>query len=162
MTLQDQRTIKINFSVPEKYLPLVKAGKKMSFTTELSSQKYSATIKATEPGINAQSRTLQVQAIANNPGQKFMAGLSAKIYFATVGKDAKGMKLPTEALLPGSGGSSVFIIKKGTATSTPVSIGNRTETDAVITSGLNNGDSVIISNILRINDGMPVQALATK
>ncbi len=162
VSLQDQRTIKINFSVPEKYLPLVKAGKKMSFTTELSSQKYSATIKATEPGINAQSRTLQVQAIANNPGQKFMAGLSAKIYFATVGKDAKGMKLPTEALIPGSGGSSVFIIKKGAATSTPVSIGNRTETDAVITSGLNNGDSVIISNILRINDGMPVQALATK
>lgn len=162
VSLQNQSSIKINFSVPEKYLAQVKKGKKISFTTELSGQQYIATIKATEPAINAQDRSLQVQAITNNPGGKFRAGLSAKIYFSTVGKDAKGITLPTEALIPGGEGYSVFVIKNGAAKVTPVSIGNRTETEAIITSGLHNGDSVIVSNILRTGDGMPVQAVASR
>lgn len=162
VNLQDQRTIKINFSVPEKYLPQVQVGKKLNFTTELSDQQYTATIKATEPGINAQNRNLQVQAIADNPGGKFRAGLSAKIYFSTAGKEAKGITLPTEALIAGGEGYNVFVVKNGAAKSTPVSIGTRTETEAIITSGLRNGDSVIVSNILRTGDGMPVQVIASR
>jgi membrane fusion protein (multidrug efflux system) len=162
VSLQNQGSIKINFSVPEKYLPQVKVGKKISFTTELSDQQYSATIRATEPGVNAQNRSLQVQAIADNPGGKFRAGQSAKIYFRTAGKEAKAMTLPTEALIPGGQGYSVFVIKNGAAKSTPVSIGNRTETEAIITSGLTNGDSVIVSNILRAGEGMPVQVIASR
>lgn len=161
VSLQDQGTIKINFSIPEKHLSQIKVGKKIRFTTELSDQQYLATIRATEPGVNAQNRSLQVQAIAYNPGGKFRAGLSAKIYFPTAGKDAKGMKLPTEALIPGGQGYSVFVIENGAAKATPVTIGNRTETEAIITSGLSNGDSVIVSNILRAGDGMPVQVVAS-
>lgn len=162
VTLQDQHTIKINFSVPEKYLPQIKVGNKISFTTELSGQQYTATIKATEPGINAQSRSLQVQAITGNLRNQFSAGLSARINFSTSGKYAKGITLPTEALIPGVQGYTVFVIKNGTAKSTPVSIGNRTETEATITSGLNNGDSVIVSNILRVGDGTLVKAIASR
>ena len=162
VSLQDQGTIKINFSVPEKYLPMVKTGSKISFTTALSDQQQTATIHATEPGLNAQNRALKVQAIADNPDGKFRAGLSVKIHFQTSAKDAKTINLPTEALIPSGEGYSVFIVKNGLAKSTPVSIGNRTETAAIIVSGLNNGDSVIVSNLLRLGDGMPVQAVISK
>jgi membrane fusion protein, multidrug efflux system len=161
VSLQNQSMIKIDFSVPERYITLVKTGKKITFTTELSAQQYTASIKATEPEIDDQDRSLKVQAITENSGAKFRAGLSAKIYFSTIGKDAKGITLPTEALIPGAEGYSVFIIKNGTAKSTPVSVGNRTETRAIITAGLYNGDSVIVSNILRTGDGMPVHAVAS-
>ncbi|MCX2452010.1 efflux RND transporter periplasmic adaptor subunit [Pedobacter sp. PLR] len=162
VSLQDHGTIKINFSVPEKYLPLVKTGSKINFTTAVSDQQQSASIKATEPGLNAQNRALQVQAITANPGGKFRSGLSVKIHFSTSAKDAKAINLPTEALIPGEAGYSVFVVKNGSAKSMPVSIGNRTETVATIISGLNNGDSVIVSNLLRLGDGVPVQAAVSK
>jgi membrane fusion protein, multidrug efflux system len=160
--LQDQSTVKINFEVAEKYLPLVKTGSKINFSTALSEQLQTATIKATEAGLDAQNRTLKVQAIAANPGGQFRAGLSARIHFSTSAQNATAITLPTEALIPGSEGYRVFVLKNGAATAKPVSICNRTETSAIITGGLDNGDSVIVSNILRLGDGMPVQAVVSK
>jgi membrane fusion protein (multidrug efflux system) len=157
--LQDQSSIKINFSVPEKYLPLIQTGNKVRFTSELSDQEYSATINATEPGLDAQGRSLEVQAITNNSNGKFRAGLSAKVYFSVTQKGAKGIMIPTEALSPSDKGYAVFIIKNGVAKPVAVTISNRTETDAVITSGIKTGDSIIISNMLRIGDGTPVKAV---
>jgi membrane fusion protein (multidrug efflux system) len=160
--LQDQSSIKISFSVPEKYLPLIQMGDKVRFTAELSGQEYVATIKATEPGLDPRGRSLQVQALANNTGGQFRAGLSAKVYFNASDKGAKGILVPTEALAPGEKGYTVFIIKNGVAIPAEVTISKRTETDAVITSGIATGDSIIVSNMLRLGDGMPVKAVVSK
>ena len=160
--LQDQSSIKINFSVPEKYLPLIQTGDKVRFTSELSGQEYVATISATEPGLDAQGRSLQVQAITNNAGGQFRAGLSAKVYFHVTDKEAKGILVPTEALAPGEKGYTVFVIKNGVAKPVEVTISNRTETDAVITSGITTNDSIIVSNMLRLGDGTPVKAVGFK
>jgi len=160
--LQDQSSIKISFSVPEKYLPLIQMGDKVRFTAELSGQEYVATIKATEPGLDPRGRSLQVQALANNTGGQFRAGLSAKVYFNASDKGAKGILVPTEALAPGEKGYTVFIIKNGVAKPAEVTISKRTETDAVITSGIATGDSIIVSNMLRLGDGMPVKAVVSK
>jgi len=156
--LQDQSRIKINFSVSEKYLPLIQTGDEVRFTSELSNKEYVATIIATEPGLNAQSRSLQVQAIANNPDGQFRAGLSAKVYFRVTDKGAKGILVPTEALAPSDKGYSVFVIKNGVAKPVDVTISKRTETDAVITSGISTNDSIIVSNMLRLGPGTPVKA----
>ncbi len=160
--LQDQSSIKIIFSVPEKYLPLIQMGNKVRFTSELSGQEYLASISATEPGLDAQSRSLLVQAITNNTGGHFRAGLSAKVYFRVTNKGAKGVLVPTEALTPGEKGYTVFVIKNGVAKPVEVIISNRTETDAVITSGITNNDSIIVSNMLRLGDGTPVKAIVSK
>ncbi|RZJ89002.1 MAG: efflux RND transporter periplasmic adaptor subunit [Chryseobacterium sp.] len=160
--LQDQSNIKINFSVPEKYLPLIQTGNKVRFTSELSGEEYLATINATEPGLDDKGRSLQVQALANNTGGQFRPGLSAKVYFSATDKGAKGILVPTEALAPGTKGYTVFIIKNGVAKPAEVTISKRTETDAVITSGIATGDSIIVSNMLRLGDGTPVKAVVSK
>jgi membrane fusion protein (multidrug efflux system) len=162
VVLQDQSSIKINFSVPEKYLPLIQTGTKVRFTSELSGQVYPAIINATEPGLDAQSRSLQVQALTNNLDGQFQAGLSAKVYFPVTNKGAKGILVPTQALAPGEKGYTVFVIKNGVAKPVSVAISNRTETDAIITSGITTNDSIIISNMLRIGEGTPVKAVVSK
>jgi membrane fusion protein (multidrug efflux system) len=162
VTLQDQSSIKINFSVPEKYLPLIETGNQISFTSELSGQKHLATINATEPGLDAGGRSLQVQAVTNNAQGQFRAGLSAKVYFSTTVKGLTGVIVPTEALVPGEKGYTVFVIKGGVAKPVAVTISNRTETDAVLTSGTTSGDSIIISNTLRVGDGTPVKAVVSR
>lgn len=162
VTIQDQSSIKINFSVPEKYLPLIQTGNKVRFTSELSDDEHSAVIIATEPGLDSQGRSLQVQAIINNTDRKFRAGLSAKVFFRVTKMGAKGILVPTEALAPDEKGYSVFIIKNGVAKPVRVTISNRTESDVTITSGIAPNDSVIISNMLRLGDGTPVKAVVSK
>lgn len=161
VTLQDQNRVKINFSVPERYLSLIRIGSQIKFNTELSDQQYSATISATEPGLDS-SRSLQVQAISNNTNGQFRAGLSAKVYFPITTKGSSSVMIPTEALIPSEKGYTVFVIKKGLAKPIAITITNRTETDAIITSGIKTGDSIIISNTLRLGDGTAVKAVTSK
>lgn len=162
VTLQDQGSVKISFSVPEKYLPYVQQGNKIKFFTVLSNKEYTATIIATEPGLDAGGRSLSVQALSGNDNGILRSGLSVKVLFNTGAKEATGVQLPSEALVPGLEGYSAFVIKDGLAKAVPVSTGNRTESHVTITKGIASGDSVIISNILRLGDGMPVAPVPAK
>lgn len=160
VTLQDQSQVKLRFLVPEKYLNLIKNGNKVTFSTEGQAEKYAAVITATEPNIDEQNRSILVQATVNNAKKLFKAGQSARIYFPVTEQQATGITLPTEALIPGTNGYTVFVVKNGTAHATLVTISNRSETEALITGGLNDGDTVMISNILRAGDGTPVQVIS--
>lgn len=162
VNLQDQSAVKINFSLPEKYLLLVKKGNKIRFTTQLSDQQYTAIIKASESGLDEASRNVQIQAVAGNPKGEFKGGMSAKIHFTAGKVGAKGIKIPSEALIPGEKGYNVYIVVNGIVRLTSVTISNRSESEATITTGINNGDVVVVSNILRLGDGMPVNAITSK
>ena len=162
VTLHDQENVKIEFTVPEKYIDHVKSGKKIHFAPSSNNEKFTAKISATESGIDIQSRTITVHAIASNGDGALRPGMSARIYLSTVSDDAKGITLPTESLIPSAQGYSVFTVKNGLAKMTSVTLGNRNESEALITSGLNDGDTVMVSNILRSGDGTPVQIVSTK
>ena len=162
VTLQEQENVKVEFTVPEKYIDYVKAGKKIHFSASSNSEKFLAKISATESGIDIQSRTITVHAMASNGNGALRPGMSARIYLSTVSDDAKGFSLPTESLIPSAQGYSVFKVKNGMAKMTSVTLGNRNESEALITSGLIDGDTVMISNILRSGDGTPVQIMSTK
>jgi membrane fusion protein (multidrug efflux system) len=162
VSLQEQAALKIQFTVSEKYLPLVKAGKKIQFSTELNDDKLTATVVSTEAAIDYQSRNITVNAAVTNADGKLKPGMSAKIYFNTSADNSKAISIPTEALIPGGNGYSVFVVRNGAAKITPVKISNRNETSALISSGLNNGDTVMISNILRAGDGVPVTVVTQK
>lgn len=160
--LQDQSSIKISFTLPERYLSLLTTGTPIKFSAGQSEEQYNASITATEPGLDAQGRSLEVQAVTNNSSGKFRAGQSVKVYFSTEQKGTTGVMIPTEALMPGEKGYNAFVIKGGVAKPVYVTISNRTETEAIITSGIKSGDSIIVSNMLRIGDGIPVQAVVKK
>lgn len=161
-TLQEQGNVKIQFSVTEKYLQHIQIGKQITFSVSGETQRLAARISATESGIDNQSRSITVHAMRANANGKLTPGMSSRVYFSTVPDDATGITLPTESLIPGAQGYNVFVVKNGTAKITPVTIGNRSETDALITAGLNDGDTVMISNILRSGDGTPVQVVSIK
>ena len=160
VSLQEQAYLKIQFSVSEKYLPMIKAGTKIQFSTELSDQKLTATVVSTEASVDMQSRNIIVQAAVANIGNKLKAGMSAKIYFNTSNGHGNSINVPTEALIPGEAGYSVFVVKNGVAKITLVTISNRDESYAWISKGLNIGDTVMTTNLLRSADGTPVNIVS--
>lgn len=156
VNLQDQTKVKIYFSVPEDYLDLIHVGNKVTFTTEVNPEKYTAIITASEPGANAQTRSILVQATTENARNLFKSGISANIFFPTTPQNVKAITVPTVALIPGTEGYTVFKVKNGLAKQTPVQLGSRSENEAVITSGIASGDTLMVSNILRASEGTPV------
>lgn len=154
--LQEQSKIKVQFSVPESFVQSIRSGKEITFSVSGLDQRLTATIQATEPGLDYQNRSILVQALADNHDGLIKPGMSAKVYLKT-SENHDGIVLPTEALMPGENGYNVFAVKGGLARITPVTIAERNENRAVITSGLTHGDTIMVSNMLRAGEGVPVE-----
>jgi membrane fusion protein (multidrug efflux system) len=148
--------IKIEFSVPGKYTPLVDIGDKINFTVEASSSVFEGTIYAMEPKIDPQTRTLSIRAICDNDQEVLIPGQFANInYILNVLPEA--LMVPSEAIIPEMNSHKVFTYEHGTVNQTEVAIGLRTDKEVQIVSGIDPGDTIITTGILQIRQGMPVE-----
>ncbi|RZM29425.1 MAG: efflux RND transporter periplasmic adaptor subunit [Pedobacter sp.] len=153
--------IKITFSVPEKYMGQIKVGSEISFTTDGSSKSYTGRVYALEPGIDVQTRTLQIKALAKNDNNELLPGSFVKIKLAlSTLKDA--ILIPNEAIIPVLKGKTVFISSNGKAKQVPVESGTRTAENIVITSGLKVGDTVLTTGAMSLKTDAPVKVSVLK
>ena len=160
-TIVDDARIKVEFSVPEKYANLVNAGSRQLFTVEGDSTQFSATVISKESFVDHATRTLLVRAIAANPAGKLVAGQSAHLAIALhTTNDA--LQIPSQSLMPSSQGYAVFLLKDGKAAATPVVVGQRDAESVQITKGIQAGDTVIVSNQLRLSPGAEVRVVNVK
>lgn len=155
-TLVNIDPAKLTFSVPERYLPLLKQGSAVKFTIASSRKVFSATVYALEPSVDATSRTIMVRAKAPNPNNELTAGSFAKINL-TLDQIPKTIMVPTECVIPDIKTSKVFIYKKGVAMPRPVKTDLRTDTKIQITDGLKPGDSLIVSGIIQMRPKVPLK-----
>lgn len=147
--------IKIEFSVPGKYSPMVNKGDTINFTIEASDQVFIGTIYAVEPKIDPRTRTLQIRAICRNDEELLIPGQFANInYILDVLPNA--LMVPSESIIPEMNSHMIFTYKKGVVNEEEISIGMRTDTDVQVISGIHPGDTVITTGILQVRPGMPV------
>ncbi|RFZ95566.1 efflux RND transporter periplasmic adaptor subunit [Mucilaginibacter conchicola] len=157
-TLVNIDPAKVTFSVPERYLPLIKTGSKVSFTIESSQDKFAATVYAIEPALDATSRTITVRAKAPNPKNLLTAGAFAKINL-TLDQIPKTIMVPTEAVIPDLKSSKVYVYHNGVALAKNVKTDLRTDTKVQIVDGLKSGDSVVVSGLIQIRPKAPLKVL---
>jgi membrane fusion protein (multidrug efflux system) len=157
-TLVNTSVMKITFSVPERYLPLIKPGGKITFNTASSTKSFPATIYAIEPSVNETSRTITVRARAINTKNEIAAGGFAKINLA-LEQIPRTIMVPTQAVVPDIKTSNVFVAKNGMAVARPVKTGTRTDTQIEITEGLKEGDSVVVTGIIQMRPKAPLKII---
>lgn len=153
--------VKINFSVPEKYMAQIKVNSTITFRTDGSAQIYEGKVFALEPGINAQTRTLQVKALAANANNELRPGSFAKVSL-TLDKVENAILIPNQAIIPVLRGKTVFISKNGKAKQIEVQSGTRTDENIVINSGLKIGDTVLTTGALSLKDDALVKVSVVK
>ncbi len=159
--IQDNSQVKLDFRVPEKYAQTITTGSLQKFTVASDSKQYNAKVIAREAGVDQNSRTILVRAISQNPGRTLLPGQSARIQLALhSAKDV--LMVSSQALIPSSKGYSVYVAKQNLVQLTPVTIGQRGAYTVEISSGLNKGDTVVTSNLLRLMPGAPVQFASLK
>lgn len=151
-TIRKTDELKLEFSVPEKYVTNVKLGNKIGFTTAGQQGKFFAVIMSTESGIDVSTRTLAVHAVVKNPAQALKSGGFANVDF-DLGNDSKAIMIPNEAVIPEARDKKVIVYKSGKAVFNVVETGLRTADKVEITKGLNMGDTIITTGLLAIKPG---------
>jgi membrane fusion protein, multidrug efflux system len=154
--IEDNSLIKVDFSVPEKYAHIIIPGSVHSFTVASDDRKYNTKVIARAASLSTSTRTLLVRAETANPKGELLAGQSARLKLA-LSTSNEALAVTSNALIPSSRGYSVYVSRKNAVQAVPVEIGQRNERSVVITDGLQKGDTVITSNLLRLMPGSPVQ-----
>ena len=161
VTLQNIDPVKVDFSVPQKYFGLIKEGKTIYVKITSTGKIYTGKIYAVEPKIDLNTRTVQARAIIPNESGELTPG--AYVEIDIVLQDIKdAVMVPTDVIVPDIEGEKVFVYRDGKAVPQRVTIGLRTENEIQITSGLNVGDTLIVSGIIQIRSNSPVKLNSVK
>jgi len=159
--LQQTDPIKIDFSIPEKYREKVRKGTRIQFSVAGIDSIFSGKVYAIEPKIDPATRNISLRATCPNPNGILMPGAFARLEILLEDlRDA--LVVPSEAIIPQLAGEKVFVCKNGKARSQVIRTGIRTEREVQVTQGLHPGDTVIITAILQIREGMPVTVKETR
>jgi membrane fusion protein (multidrug efflux system) len=151
-TLQQSDNIKIDFAVPEFYANLVKVGNTISIQTNESDEKQTAVISAIEPQINVETRNIKVRARLKSGN--IIPGTFVKVL---LNKDEEGIVVPSNALIPDASSNQVVIIKNKKAVFVKVETGIRNADAVELSSGVNSGDTIVVSGVLFVRPNAMVK-----
>jgi membrane fusion protein (multidrug efflux system) len=154
--LEDTHRIRLDFAVPERYAGSIKDQQEVTFTIPGNPRLFKAIIAAIQPGIDPDTRDLQVMAYASNDEGLLIPGTSAKVSL-TFTEAQEGIFVPSQCLIPSLKGYDVYAVRQGKAVMTWVKTGIRTNDMVQILEGTEAGDTLLVTNLLRVKQGSPVQ-----
>lgn len=144
-TIQQVNKLKVDFTVPENYSNLIKKGKTVDVDVDAGKAiKRKATIFATEPQVNTATRNLKVRAYLEGSANP---GAFAKIYI-DAGENSKSIMVPANAIIPEARTKKLVVVKNGKSTFVAITTGLRNIGAVEVLTGINEGDSVVVSGVL--------------
>jgi membrane fusion protein (multidrug efflux system) len=156
-TLEKSDSIKIDFTVPEYYADLAKAGDSVSIQTNETDRYQSAVISAIEPQINTSSRNIKAR--ARLKGGNISPGTFVKV---RLNKEENGILVPSNALIPDATSNQVIVIRKNRGVFVNVVTGVRNADQVELSKGINTGDTIVINGVLFVRPNAKVKIRTVK
>lgn len=163
-TLQDIDNMRVDFSLPEQQIPLVKLGMPVSATSEVGELQLRGQIIAIEPKIDPNSRLVTVRAQLDNPDQKLNPGQFMRVW-VELPEEQGVLALPQTVVTSNLYGDSVFVVRtegegdqaKQTVEQVFVKTGRRSGELVEIVDGIAAGDEVVSAGQNRLTSGATVK-----
>ena len=153
--LQQITSLKLDFSIPEKYGQSVRNGSPISFSVDGAKEPSQGVVYAIEPGVEEQTRNLRIRARINNTSAKFRPGTFARVTLTI--QNEQSLVVPTQAVIPQTRTNQVILVKNGKAVFKDVKTGLRTAGSIQILSGVQVGDTVATTGLLFLKPDSPVK-----
>ena len=158
--IDNRSSILVDFWVPERYASMVDVGMPLSAASVARpGEVYEGKISALDNRIDDQSRTLQVQALLENPNDRLRAGMSFQVTMEFPG-DVYPAVDPL-AVQWGSGGAYVWLVRDGKAVRTDVKIIQRNTDTVLVQAAISPGDIVVTEGVHAVRNGAPVTIART-
>jgi membrane fusion protein (multidrug efflux system) len=154
-SLQEVNPVKIDFSVPERYISKIRPGISINFTVQGVDSTFTGEVYAVEPRVDTETRTLQIRALSENDGNLLYPGAFANIELI-LDQINDALMVPTISIIPELNAQKVFVSNNGVVEQRMVSTGIRTSEKVQIIDGLERGDVVLTTGLLQVRPGMEV------
>ncbi len=145
--------LKVDFSVADKYAPILKVG--MEVEISRAGKNYKAKVEALESSLDASTRTLLARAIIIDNPEDLVPG--APLEFSLDLPSRESLTVPPEAIGSDALGSTVYLYKGGKAKLARIEIGTRFVDKVEVLSGVNAGDTVLCAGASPVRDGGAVE-----
>jgi len=159
-TLQDLSQLEIDFNVPARYYPLLKAGQAVSVRVNaFPNRVFEATLQAIDAKVDADTSNLLLRA-GLEPGTHLLPGMFAQLKIALGDPDAR-VTLPETAVTYSLQGNTVYVLEQTdeglTAIPRVVQTGDNRKSRVAILGGLAAGERVVTSGQNKLYSGASVR-----
>jgi membrane fusion protein (multidrug efflux system) len=161
-TLDDDRTIKLDYTLPEAALSSLQPGQAISATSDAwPGQAFEGRIADIDSRVDPETRAVRVRAELPNPDGRLRQGMLMRVRVQLPARQA--LVLPELAVQQEAEQSSVFRVGAGdTVAQVPVKLGTRRQGVVEVVSGLRPGDRIVVEGTVKLHDGdHVVEAAAT-
>jgi membrane fusion protein (multidrug efflux system) len=149
-------TLKLDFRVPELYLPAVRTGQTLALALDAwPGRSFEGQVYAIDPLVDVNGRAIVIRARVPNPDGLLRPGVFARVQL-TLTVNPQAVLIPEQALVPVGNKQFVFKVVDGKAVQTAVVTGVRRGGEVEMVEGLKPGDVVVTGGQIKIRDGASV------
>lgn len=148
--------LKMQVYLTEEQVVTVKKGQKINLKADLFPNKdFSGTVTFIDVNAGPSSRYLVEIEIAN-PGGDLKAGMTGTVYFEG-GASREVLAIPRESVVGSLQDAKVYVVQNNKAILKSVETGAIFGDKVQVRSGLNEGDSIVVSGQINLEDGMDIK-----
>ena len=158
LTILSIGKVKVRVSIPEREIASITAQTPSTITVEALPGE-SFTGGTIEKGVSADAvtHTYDIRILLDNPQQKLLPGMVAKVMLQKGDGSEAPLTLPVKAVQQSTDKKLfVWVVKDGKARRQTVTVGNTNGNRIAIASGLAKGETVIVEGYQKVGDGTPV------
>jgi HlyD family secretion protein len=160
LTINSSSETRLTAQIDEKNLPYLKAGQEALASSEAFPDKnFKAVLYYISPGVDTTRGSVEARFRVPEPPDYLRADMTVSIDIG-VGRKAHALTVPSEAVRESGGAQTVQVVRNGVAHNVKVELGIRTGSRDEITSGIADGDLVVLTR--GIDDGTRVRALEVR
>ena len=158
-TLDDTSTIKLDFTVPEMYLGILKNGMDIyARSPAYPDRNFDGTVTTISSRVDPETRTLTIRAQIPNPDRLLKPGMLLTVDL--VKSRSRTLIIPEEAVILEKDKKYVLLVTdENTVAKKKIITGRRSPGKVEVLSGLNAGQQVIIKGISRVRPGTSVNVV---
>lgn len=149
--------LRVNFSVPERYVPQLAVGSKVRIsTTAFPDEEALAEVMVIEPRVDEHTRSVGVVARLDNPEGKYRPGMSAKAA-VTLKERESALTIASEAVFLEQNQPYVYVVKPDSSVAkVALRLGSRTRESVEVVGGIDASHLVVKAGQQKIFDGAKV------
>jgi membrane fusion protein (multidrug efflux system) len=153
--IEDPSALQLDADVPEAIAGRIQRGAKLEIRADGASGDLTGVVSEIAPSADPVSRTFRVKLDLSKPGE-LKSGQFARL-IVPIGEN-NSVRVPNSAVVQRGQLEIIFVAENQRARMHLVKTGERVGNEVEILSGLDSGDSVIVSDAAQLTDGQPVEA----
>jgi len=145
--------VKIAAGIPESYISEIKKGSPVKITFDVyPGEEFTGNVSYIAPTLSPTNRTFEVEVVLNNGDGRLKPEMSANFEIEKLRID-NAVILPQDLIVDFGSEKFVFVLENDIVKKKIINLGGRKDNNVLITSGLNEGEKLVIEGFQSLTDG---------